>query len=57
MHDCLLCSMEVQSALDAKYSVSQWLTLSLGDVFQAIEDLVTSTTNQAVLWDVFFSGF
>ena len=56
MHIRLLCSLEVQSALDAKFTVSQWLAFTVKEVLDAIESLVTSTTNQAVLWDIFFSG-
>ena len=52
----LICTIEVQSALDAKFTVSQWLSFTIGEVLDEIESLVTTATNQAVLWDVFFSG-
>ena len=56
MHVRLMCATDLQSALDARLTVQQWMSLSLDGMLDEIESLVTSSTNQAVLWDVFFSG-
>ena len=56
MHLRLWCEAELQSALDAKLTTSEILAMTPASMLDTIQDLVTSSTSQAVLWDVFFSS-
>ena len=56
MHLRLWCEAELQSALDAKLSSAEVLAMTPTTMLDVLQDLVTSSSNQAVLWDVFFSS-
>lgn len=55
-HIRLLCVPSLQSALDARYSFSQWGALSVSEALDAVGSVAQRAVNQAVLWSDFFSG-
>ncbi|XP_066965683.1 uncharacterized protein [Macrobrachium rosenbergii] len=56
MHLRLWYEAELQSTLDAKLSSDEIFAMTPSAMLDAIQELVTSSSNQAVLWDMFFSS-
>ena len=56
MHLRLWCEVDLQSALDAKFTTDELLMMTPSAMLDAMLELVTSSSNQAVLWDVLFSS-
>ena len=55
-HNRLLCSAELQRAIDTRYSVLQWSMLSPPDALEAIKNITVQPSNKAAEWDKFFSN-
>ncbi|MPC49483.1 hypothetical protein E2C01_043286 [Portunus trituberculatus] len=45
-----------ESALDVRYSLSQWEALSASEALDAVGSVAQRAMNQAVLWSDFFNG-
>ena len=54
-HIRLCCTPELQKALDARYTVAQWSSLTGEEALNAIKGIVSQPSNKAANWDNFFS--